>query len=134
MVLIDIQEICLAETHIHVISLQLEKGATRNLLKFYPLGAGKSSRIGTGGSSSKAIVGNLARIAWVRIKPTSRFHTFVYDLTTHNQKTNLLIYILIGRRQAEGWNGIENNSEISSKNMRLETQSHGNVDGKILFL
>ena len=78
MVLIDIQEICLAETHIHAISLQLEKGATRNLLEFYPIGVGTSFRIGTGGSASKAIVGNLARIAWVRIKPTSRFHTFVY--------------------------------------------------------
>ena len=80
--------------------------------------------------NSNAIVGNLARIAWVRIKTISRFHIFVYvyDLTTHNQKTNLLIYILIGRRQAEGWNDIENNSEISSNNMRFGTQSHGNVD------
>ena len=60
--LIDIQGICPAETHIHAISLQLEKGATRNLLKFYPLGAGKSSRIGTGGSSSRAIVRDLAKI------------------------------------------------------------------------
>ena len=75
---IDIQGICPAETHIHAPSLQIEKDAIRNLLKFYPLGAGKSSRIRTGGSLSKAIVGNLARIAWVRIKPTSRFHTFVY--------------------------------------------------------
>ena len=52
----------------------------------------------------------------------------MFKLTTHNQKTNLLIYILIGRRQEEGWNEIKNYSEISSKKTRLETQRHGNVD------
>ena len=60
---IGTQGICPAEAHILAPSLQIEKDATKNLPKFYPLGAGKSSRIGTGDSSSRTIVKDLARIA-----------------------------------------------------------------------
>ena len=60
---IDTQGICPAETHILAPSLQIEKDAIRNLPKCYPFGAGKSSRIGTGDSSSRTIVKDLARIA-----------------------------------------------------------------------
>ena len=43
---IDTQGICPAEAHIHAPSLQLGKDATKNLVKFYPLGAGKALELG----------------------------------------------------------------------------------------
>ena len=63
--LTNILKICHADFPIPVRSLLLKVDATRDLTKYYPLGAGKSSLNGTDNNSSKPIVNEVVRIVWV---------------------------------------------------------------------
>ena len=64
--LTDIQTKWHVEFRIPVLSLLLLKAdATKDLAKYYPLGAGVSSLVGTGDNSSKIIANEVVRTVWV---------------------------------------------------------------------
>ena len=76
--LTDIQTKWHVEFRIPVLSLLLLKAdATKDLAKYYPLGAGVSSLVGTGDNSSKIIANEVVRTVWVSARHSHQYY-FVY--------------------------------------------------------